>query len=75
MGMTTFFLDDGQRVQLTSDGLASGYDIVSISVIGKELPLARNGEFETEEEAIEAAKARIASYFQAKRLVRRSQQS
>ncbi|WP_313278172.1 hypothetical protein [Stutzerimonas balearica] len=55
------FSENGVDVSLVP-GPAGGWDIASVHIHGTEVPPTRKGEFETEQEAKDAALARAAAF-------------
>jgi hypothetical protein len=54
--------ENGTRVVVSSANLAGGWDIINVSVKGRDLPPTRRGEFTTSDEAEKAAFARGAEF-------------
>lgn len=53
---------DKVQVVVSNDNLVSGWDIISIKVDGRPVPKTRKGEFETEQDAVEAGVVRGAEH-------------
>ena len=56
--------EHGVRVVVSSANLAGGWDIITVSANGREIPPTRRGEFETAEEAEKAAYERGAKFLE-----------